>query len=302
MVPNLDITTEFFVQAMDTDGNMSVVSEGGQYFVDGLDNQIVNMINDPHTFTITTYADTGGGVQSINGIKPEVLITRSDGTTLIAETDTCATKGTGHQGVDEGECLVTFMSDIPDAVDVTASVDFEGILGLSATASASAKKVYYASQLAPTQTTCQDFIGGTAGDINAIYFGTKDGVINNTSPGVFYYYNAVVAPSRDFDLVVRQNSIPGFALFEIQNEQQVRLYNADCSTPKNATLSLSFQDGDVVLTVLGAKAEQTYVISLKYDTGSIVGEDEPGDEIGYEFEIYVDDVLSGKDHLVLMKR
>jgi hypothetical protein len=302
--PDLDINTEFFVQAVDTDGNMIVASEGGQYYVDGLDNQIVNMINDPHTFTITTYADIGDGdgVQPINDVNPEVVLTRSDGTTLAAETDTCATYGTGHEGVDDGECLVTFVSSIPGSVDVTASIDFDWGLGLSATATTSAMKVYYASQLAPTQTTCQDFTDGTADDIDAIYFGAKDGLINSASPGVFYYYNTVVAPSREFNMIIRQDSIPGFALFEVQNEQQVRLYNADCSTSKKAKLSFFFQDGDVLLTVSGVKAGHTYVISVKYDTNSIVGEVEPGDEILYLYETVVEGVLSGKDHLILIKR
>ena len=101
---------------------------------------------------------------------------------------------------------------------------------MSATAVTNAEKIYLASQLAPTQTTCQDFISGTAEDIDVIYFGAKDGLITNASPGVFYYYNSVVANSRDFTVNVTQNSIPDFGLFEVQNAQQVRLYNADCST------------------------------------------------------------------------
>jgi hypothetical protein len=301
-VSDLNITTAFFVQAVDAAGNMSVSSEGGQYYVDGLDNQIINVINDPHTFTITTYADSGSGVAAMNGLNPDVDLTRSDGSPLTPEEDTCETLGTGHEGVDDGECQVTFVSGAPDTVDVTASVEFFGNLGLSATAITSAEKVFYASQLAPTQTTCQDFIGSTAEDLDTIFYGAKDGLINNASPGVFYYFNGVVAPSRDFNVSIGQDSIPGFALFEVQNDQQLRLYNGDCSTPSNVSLSLSYQGDDLVLSVSGAKKNETYVISVKYDTGSIVGEIAPVSEIGYLFETNVDGSVSGKDHLVLTER
>ena len=101
---------------------------------------------------------------------------------------------------------------------------------------------------------------------------------------------------------VSQNSIPHFALFEVQNEQQVRLYNANCSIPAKAKLSFLIQDGVVIIEITNATKKQTYVISVKYDTGSIVGEIEPGGEISYLFETDVEGFLSGKDHLVLMKR
>src|SRR5262249_43508308 len=49
-------------------------------------------------------------------------------------------------------------------------------------------------KVAPTETTCQDFTSGTAGDLTQVMYGTKIGRINNTSPGVFFYYSRVTAP------------------------------------------------------------------------------------------------------------
>ena len=39
-------------------------------------------------------------------------------------------------------------------------------------------------KIAPTETTCLDFINWTAGDINEIPYGLKSGTINNSSSSI----------------------------------------------------------------------------------------------------------------------
>jgi hypothetical protein len=67
---------------------------------------------------------------------------------------------------------------------------------VSATASATVTgRSCETSQLAPTQTTCAQFAAGTAPVEDTIFYGLQNGVINNVSPGVLFYYTSVTAPA-----------------------------------------------------------------------------------------------------------
>jgi hypothetical protein len=62
-------------------------------------------------------------------------------------------------------------------------------------------------RITPTQTTCEMFQDGTAGDLTSVCYGiNKQKKINNTAPGVFFYYTKVFAPSADFYVDIVQTN------------------------------------------------------------------------------------------------
>jgi hypothetical protein len=142
------------------------------------------------------------------------------------------------------------------------------------------------AQIAPTQTTCYDFLYGLADDLKVVnYRRSKDDTINNVAPGVFFYYTQVVAPSNNFEIRIHQSS--SFYPFIVQNEEQIRLFegNCDLSTVQH-TVGKDDDTGEAwVIVVNDAYEGQLFIVSVKYDTGSLVGYEIPlVDPVHYDFE------------------
>jgi len=126
------------------------------------------------------------------------------------------------------------------------------------------------AKLTPTATTCSDFTGGTAGDLTRICYGVKAGQINNTAPGVFFYYTKVKAPAAGtFTVNIDQTVTASFSIpfFSVQ-QGQVTLYDASCNKIGQGTET---SPGQASVTVSGAAANQVFVIGVKYSTSSVVG-------------------------------
>lgn len=145
----------------------------------------------------------------------------------------------------------------------------------------------------PTQTTCCNYVTGTAtGLVNACTKLTGR-TINNAVPGVFFYYASVVAPSSSFTINVKQTNDGDLnKLFTIQNTQQVRLTTNSCG---NVSFAGSMLNGntEAKYVVTGATAGATYIVSVKYDTKSIIGAVYTGadNKSTYTFGSYVNNVL-----------
>jgi hypothetical protein len=134
-------------------------------------------------------------------------------------------------------------------------------------------------RLTPTGTTCEEFVAGTASDFTDVFYGIKDGLINNTHPGVFFYYTQIAAPSAAFDVDIVQVADDPAYLFDVQNLNQVRLYDAACNTlPVDSTVT----NGQATVHISGATVGETFIISVKYETGNIVGLPQPG-VVHYDF-------------------
>jgi hypothetical protein len=120
------------------------------------------------------------------------------------------------------------------------------------------------SQLVPTQTTCATFVAGVASE-DTIFYGVKNGVINNVSPGVLFYYTSVTAPSTGSltFTITQTNDQPGFPLFGIQS---VSVFNADCSS---RTATVSTVNGVTTITINGVTAGQTFYANIKIDPGTV---------------------------------
>jgi hypothetical protein len=105
---------------------------------------------------------------------------------------------------------------------------------------------------------------------------------------VFFYYTTFTAPTADFTLEVVQSSSPGFTLFDVQNESNVRLFDAGCTSLSFSTPP-SIPNGQVSVEITGATPGGIYVMSVKYETGAVVGFADPG-TVHYSYSTVVENV------------
>jgi hypothetical protein len=162
-------------------------------------------------------------------------------------------------------------------------------------------------QIAPTATSCQDFVNGRAGDLTEILYGTKSGKVNNVAPGVLFYYSFVVAPSSSFTVTVNQVDMPNapFPAFGVQ-QQQAFFYNPNCTKRSSTVMTISGGGALVTFNVTGATAGTTYIVGIKYNPGSVVGTpvSAPFPSSTYTFSTSVNGTLvaSSPDSLVLRRK
>ena len=131
----------------------------------------------------------------------------------------------------------------------------------------------------PTATTCTSFLNNQPPLDKICYTVSKKGnktTISNATPGVFFYYATIVAPS-DGSLTIEvlqfNTSNPNVKEFAVQQDQ-VFLFDANCI--KIGTGSANPRgSGQATVTIPNAIGGRTYVISVKYDTKTIVAQTAP---------------------------
>jgi hypothetical protein len=156
--------------------------------------------------------------------------------------------------------------------------------------------------IVPTQTTCQTFQAGTAGDISTLQYNVQGGKINSVSPGVFFYFDVVTAPAASFTVDVTQAittaGIANTYLVPIQGQpsnQQLRVYNLDCSNASGVTASVS-SNGQAHFAFAGATVGQKFVISVKYQPTQLSGLATPNPtSVHYDFSTFVNGGFVHKD-------
>ncbi|KIC91472.1 PKD domain-containing protein [Flavihumibacter sp. ZG627] len=126
----------------------------------------------------------------------------------------------------------------------------------------------------PTSTTCNSFLNGQPPlDKICITRATKGNrsTISNATPGVFFYYTSIVAPAASFTVDIIQYNVcnPTLKPFSIQ-KGQVFGFSSECT--KIATgAEVRNQPGNATISFTGLTPGQMVVISVKYDTKSIIG-------------------------------
>ena len=126
-------------------------------------------------------------------------------------------------------------------------------------------------KIAPTNTTCSQFTGGTAGDITQLCFGLKQGKINNVAPGVFFYFSKITSDvSGTLTIDIVQTNSPSFPYFDVQQNSQVTLYNASCGNLLNPA-AITINNGQVHIVVSNVTIGQVIIVQVKYSANSIVG-------------------------------
>ncbi|MEO7804416.1 MAG: prealbumin-like fold domain-containing protein, partial [Actinomycetota bacterium] len=153
-------------------------------------------------------------------------------------------------------------------------------------------------QVAPTAVSCQDYVSGTAPDLNTLQYGRRaDGTMGPVSPGVFFYYSRVTAPASSFSINIAQSTTQTVVpLFGIHQAQAV-LYSANCSVSSLGTLVISGQnDSQATFAVSGATAGATFIIGVKYSSKSVEGTAIPGGETyHYDFKTLLNGTLVDQD-------
>jgi hypothetical protein len=150
-------------------------------------------------------------------------------------------------------------------------------------------------KITPTATTCQNFTGGTAGDLTQLLYGVKSNKINNVSPGVLFYYSRVTAPASSFTIqIVQTKNNATFPFLGVQ-QGQVKLYNADCSNSSLGTFTTS--GGVTTITVTGATTGALFIVGVKYDPGTVVGTTvgTPRPTVHYDFATLLNGVQVDED-------
>ncbi len=143
-----------------------------------------------------------------------------------------------------------------------------------------------------TTTACSDFNAGLGQKVSSLCYTASCGKVTNVTPGQFFYYTTITAPSASFSVdIVQSKSISTFGLFSIQQTDQATLWNGSCT--KVATgVTVSTGQGRVSITnaTIGAK----YVLSVKYDSKSVIGSSYTGSTAPnclYSFESRINNVL-----------
>lgn len=167
--------------------------------------------------------------------------------------------------------------------------------------------------IAPTNTTVQQYLNGTAQTFADYYasqngvvqYGIKGGKISQTNPGVFFYYTgasgAIKGADADNNGQVDQISIkvdqsddssqigaflPTFRdvmLYKVNDLNNNGMIDADDTvstirlTSSQVTIVTSGTDaGDVFVTFTPDAVDSMYLLSIKYSTGSVVGNSSAG--------------------------
>jgi hypothetical protein len=166
--------------------------------------------------------------------------------------------------------------------------------GNSATRSATLWVVCDLGLIAPTGTTCEEYVTGTAEDFRDYYgpngviqYQTKSNKISQTNPGVFFYWTGLSQTITDPDLVViyqswdQSDGGEDIGPFDpLDNDVKLWLVTGEtCLKQTGDALEYSTNPttGDVTVDIAeAALIDSYYVISVKYKTKSVKGRDATG--------------------------
>jgi uncharacterized repeat protein (TIGR01451 family) len=130
------------------------------------------------------------------------------------------------------------------------------------------------SALLPTQTTCQDFLSGTATPEETIFYGVRAGKINNVSPGVLFYYTSF-DPSGTGTVVIHLTQTMGDSL-PLFGVQSVQVFTGTCGSAAAFTPTInSSNPADVTITLHNVTASDTFIANIKIDPSTVVGSTAP---------------------------
>ncbi|MFC7669942.1 T9SS type A sorting domain-containing protein [Hymenobacter humi] len=150
----------------------------------------------------------------------------------------------------------------------------------SATTSVTVNNCY--GHIFPTQTTCNDYKNQTATPLTQVCFTKKGQSITNATPGVFFYYATITAPSSSFCVNVLQTNPCTSGYFALQQDQLIA-WSSSCTKVGTTQTVTKTADGQYKVCITGATLGETIIISAKYDTKSIVGTTPPKSDCTYGF-------------------
>jgi uncharacterized repeat protein (TIGR01451 family) len=212
-----------------------------------------------------SYVVTNTGTQTATGIvvtddnvdDPPGVSCPSD-TLAPGDSMTCTAQHTVTQAEVDGGCSVTNNSSVSDdqGDSDSDSLTIDGNCTPQA-------------QILPTQTTCGQFVAGQGQSLGAVSYGVKSNKINNVAPGVFFYYSFVTVASNNSTVTVPETNLLGWRPIKTLNAQAF-LYTTGC-TKLGITGTESSTSTTDLITYSNVPAG-TYVIGIKYDTSTLVGQ------------------------------
>jgi hypothetical protein len=119
-----------------------------------------------------------------------------------------------------------------------------------------------------TTVSCSDFRNNTGSQIGQLCYTTKSNKVFNVTPGQFFFFASITAPSTDFTIDVVQTNCNGLRLFDINRSSQITLFNANCSKVASGR---QVSSGLGRIRITNATEGAQYVLAVKYDSKSIVG-------------------------------
>jgi hypothetical protein len=150
------------------------------------------------------------------------------------------------------------------------------------------------SQITPTQTTCAQFAGGTSSTLSSITYSLKQGIINQVSPGVFFYWVKVSSAGTYY-----VTETPKYASnpFLIGSGSNVYTFNAATGTCTALTNSITQPTGTGLppgtVKVTFSSGTGPFYIGIKYSTGNVKGETAPSNPVDpYLFTTYLTSIPS----------
>jgi hypothetical protein len=131
------------------------------------------------------------------------------------------------------------------------------------------------AQITPTATTCQQFRDGTSATLAALNYSVKtNGVttISQVDPGVFFYWIKVDAVAGANSFTIAQDITSANFGTYFAKAAGSALWTSSCTKVNSASITQSGYptDGDVTVT-FNASSAGTYIIGIKYDSGSVKG-------------------------------
>jgi hypothetical protein len=140
------------------------------------------------------------------------------------------------------------------------------------------------SKITPTGTTCTQFRNGTAQTLSNLNYSVVGGKIkNNVTPGVFFYWVAVTVPAGNNSVTITQTITTGNFTGKFDFTSGSNVFTSNCNSVSN-TITQNTTTGAVTVQ-FNAPTAGTYIIGIKYDSKSIVGDPapSPGTTVHYNF-------------------
>jgi hypothetical protein len=137
----------------------------------------------------------------------------------------------------------------------------------------------------PTGTDCDDFTGQTVPPLESLCFQQSGGFVTNASaPGAWFYYTNVTKPAGVNQITVRVNQSNDGVISGLFTTSEIKAWTSNCNQiTRNVTTDFSNPSmPEITITGL-SNAEQTIVISVKYNSNSIVGSAVSGTSSVYTF-------------------
>jgi hypothetical protein len=126
-------------------------------------------------------------------------------------------------------------------------------------------------QIAPTQTTCEDYAKGTSSALDGIMAGFKGTKIHNLAPGVFFYYASVTkAAGQSVGTTQGASPNPGGLPSYLVHQGQAYLYTFNGSSCTRVATLAETNGGATVLGGTSLPAGN-YILGIKFNTGNPAG-------------------------------